>query len=347
MTDLVLIDEAVGETRACLFDDQGEPVELAIERASEAKTRIPESAQVLGRVRQVDAGLNAAFVELPLGEPGFLPFGKKGRPAEVHEGAEIPVQITREALSGKGPNLMLLPMGCELEEPRSLVERMYLPKGIQINLADREGREKIDAAIDQASAKLAMIAGGGNICIEPTRALVAIDVDTGQTTLSPGKFNYRAAQTAFRQLRLRSLGGIVVIDFAPMRVKNERAALAAALQSLARNDPARIDLLPMSRFGTLELLRRRNTRSPSEILLGSNGKKTIETSALEALRGLENEAIAKRGASLQLQAGAALHDWLAADDINWVSSMQDRIGPRFSLERNEHFSRQQWEVKPK
>jgi len=169
MTEIVLIDEAIGETRACLFDEQGQAVELLIERWSERETRVTEGSQHQGRVVKVDVGLNAAFVEMPMGEAGFLPFGKKGRPAAIHEGAKIPVQVSREALSGKGPNLILLPDDAEIAVAPSLVQRMYLPDGVPIVQADREGREQIDASIDQALGKLVTIPGGGNIAIEQTR----------------------------------------------------------------------------------------------------------------------------------------------------------------------------------
>ncbi|MBL4616983.1 MAG: ribonuclease E/G [Robiginitomaculum sp.] len=344
MTETVLVDEAIGETRACLFDDQGQAVELLIERWSERVTRVTEGSQHQGKVVKVDAGLNAAFVELPMGEAGFLPFGKKGRPASIHEGAKILVQVSREALPGKGPNLMLLPDDAQISAAPSLVQRMYLPGGVEVETADRAGREQIDASIDQALGKLVTIPGGGNIAIEQTRALVAIDVDTANSPQTGGKFNYKAAQTAFRHLRLRSLGGIVVIDFAPMRTKNERAALAAALNAMAKHDPARVDLLPMSRFGTVELLRRRTMRSPSEILLGRNGKKTLETIALESLRGLENEALANTSKQLKLRAGAAIFAWLEEDNIGWQEELVNRIGSRFKLVREDNFSRQQWEA---
>jgi len=344
MTEFVLIDEAVGETRACWFDEDGQPLELIIERISERSTRVLAGSAHIGRIARVDNSLNAAFVELPIGEAGFLPFGKKGRPADVHEGAKLPVMVSREALPGKGPNLRL----CAEEQlgagPLSVLDRMNLPAEIEVFDVDRSGREKIDHAIDQALAKRVCIIGGGDICIEPTRALVAIDVDTGVSPITGGRFNYKAAQSAFRQLRLRSLGGIIVIDFAPMASKNERNALFASVTSLAKKDPARVDVLPLSRFGTLEMLRRKNTRSPSDIMLGANGKKTIETIALEALRSLENEAQASAGAKLELQAGASVFEWLDQDHIGWQAEMANRIGSRFYLFLNESSGRLQWEV---
>jgi Ribonuclease G/E len=113
---------------------------------------------------------------------------------------------------------------------------------------------------------------------------------------------------------------------------------------MAKHDPARVDLLPMSRFGTVELLRRRTMRSPSEILLGRNGKKTLETIALESLRGLENEALANTSKKLELRAGAAVFAWLKDDNIGWQEELVNRIGSRFKLVKEDSFSRQQWEA---
>jgi len=347
MTNLVLVDASVGETRACLFDENGLGLELAIERWSEAATRAVRGACYEAKITRVDAALNAAFVELGVGEPGFLPFGKKGRPADIHEGAKILVEVTREALPGKGPNLRVLMNQTISKATPSLPQRMALPKQATIQPTDRSGREKIDAAMDEALQSVVAITGGGDVCIEQTRALVAIDVDTGSAQLTGGKFNYLAAQTLFRQLRLRGLGGIVVIDFAPMRSKNEQAALKVAVQNMANNDPARVDVLPLSRFGTLELLRRRTGRSVSEILLDKTGTKTAETRALEALRGLENEGYAQPGAQLVLRARGDVGRWLATDSIGWQAAMVQRIGPRFELDAHHTKQRQHWEIIPK
>ena len=224
MSELVLLDEAVGETRVCRFDEQGQPLELGIERCSEQMSRLVTGSAHLGRVIRVENSINAAFVELPVGDPGFLPFGKKGRPASVHEGAKIPVLVTREALPGKGPNLVLTSPQQVTAPAPTLLERMNLPKTAKTLPVDRAGRERIDEAIEQALARQVAIPGGGDICIEQTRALVAIDVDTGNSPVTGGKFNHKAAQVIFRHLRLRSAGGIVVIDFAPMKSKIERSA---------------------------------------------------------------------------------------------------------------------------
>lgn len=347
MTAQILIDEAVGETRACWFDDQGSPLLLAHERWSDWKARAILGEVHCGRVIEINTGLNAAFVQLPKGENGFLPFGKKGRPKGLHEGAWIAVEITREAIAEKGPNLRMAQdveaVGkLDLLQPAPPInERLHMPGHVEIRVADREGRDRIDAAEEEALSTVLPIAGGGDVAIEPTRAMIAVDVDTGNNPLSVGKLNAAAARLIFRQLRLRSLGGIVAIDFAAMRVKNERAALEATLRSLAKRDPAQVDVLPLSRFGVVELIRRRATRSVAETLLDGAGRMSVESRALAALRSLENEGMAHRGKRLLLAARGKVLDWLKADAIGWQAAMMERLGPRLELVEGV----KDWEVK--
>lgn len=347
MTAQILIDEAVGETRACWFDDQGAPVLLAHERWSDWSTRAILCEVHCGRVVEVNTALNAAFVELAKGPAGFLPFGKKGRPKGMHEGAWIAVRITREAIAEKGPNLRIAEDvvavdKLDLLQPAPVMtERLHLPGHVEVRLADRDGREQIDAAEDEALCTVLPIPGGGDVAIEPTRALIAVDVDAGNSPLPVGKLNAAAARLTFQQLRLRSLGGIIAIDFAAMRNKNERAALEATLRSLAKRDPAQVDVLPISRFGVVELIRRRTTRSVAETLLDGGGAFTVESRALAALRALENEGRAHRGKQLVLTAKGAVLRWLQADEIGWQAAMAERLGPRFALTEG----KKDWEVK--
>lgn len=347
MTAQILIDEAVGETRACWFDDQGLPVLLGHERWSDWGSRAILGEVHCGRVIEVNSGLNAAFVQLPKGKNGFLPFGKKGRPKGLHEGAWIAVEVTREAIAEKGPNLRMAQDveaagKLDLLQPAPPInERLHMPGHVEIRVADREGRDRIDAAEEEALSTVLPIPGGGDIAIEPTRAMIAVDVDSGNNPLPVGKLNAAAARLIFRQLRLRSLGGIVAIDFVAMRVKNERAALEATLRSLAKRDPAQVDVLPLSRFGVVELIRRRSNPSVTETLLGDAGRMNVESRALIALRALENEGMAHRGKKLVLAASGAVHDWLRNDAIGWREAMQERLGPRFELAEGT----KDWEVK--
>lgn len=124
--------------------------------------------------------------------------------------------------------------------------------------------EMIDAALDPEVA----LAGGGHMMIEPTRALVAVDVNTGPDT-SPAagmKANVAAARDLPRQLRLRGLGGQVVIDFAPMP-KKDRATLDQVLKAAFRGESSETSLAGWTPLGLYELVRKRD-RLPLAGVLG-------------------------------------------------------------------------------
>ena len=123
---------------------------------------------------------------------------------------------------------------------------------------------------DLVSALLAprvALSGGGHMVIEPTRALIAVDVNTGPDT-SPAaslKANIAAARDLPRQLRLRGLGGQVVIDFAPMP-KKDRATLEQVLRAAFKGEAAETSLAGWTTLGLYELVRKRDRLPLSEVL---------------------------------------------------------------------------------
>ncbi len=117
----------------------------------------------------------------------------------------------------------------------------------------------VEEMIDAILAPAVDLPGGGSMVIEPTRALIAVDVNTGADT-SPAaslKANIAAARDLPRQLRLRGLGGQVVVDFAPMS-KKDRATLDQVLKAAFRHEAAETSLAGWTPLGNYELQRRRD-----------------------------------------------------------------------------------------
>ncbi|MEE2527214.1 ribonuclease E/G [Hyphobacterium sp. HN65] len=345
MNRLIAVEEWVGETRAAIVEN-GKVVELHFERWSEMETRAHTGEVYAGRITRVDTSLNAAFVDLGRGEPGFLPFGKAGRPKGVHEGAAIAVRVSREAFAEKGPTLAFanienLPEAPALiEADANLAERLLrrYPEA-DVQWADEAGID-IDGAIEAARDSAMPLKGGGSLHIEPTRALTAIDIDSGGRAVNAGRklaldVNTLAMPEIARQIRLRGIGGNIVIDTLHMRAQPDRKAVEGALKKALKFDPARVDLTSISRFGLIEMVRQRAGRSVMEHLLGDDGQPTAETLALTALRRLQIEGTANRAARLTLRIAPRIHDWLSASKIGWQEAMSDRLGPRFELAMKE------------
>ncbi|GAB4387627.1 ribonuclease E/G [Albidovulum sp.] len=129
----------------------------------------------------------------------------------------------------------------------------------------------LEEAIEALLRPAVPLPGGGQMFIEPTRALVAVDVNTGADT-SPAaslKANIAAARDLPRQLRLRGLGGLVTVDFAPMP-KRDRAALEQQLRQAFRGEAAETSLAGWTSLGNYEMQRRRD-RLPLATILGDAG----------------------------------------------------------------------------
>lgn len=354
MNRQIAVEEWVGETRAAIVEN-GQIVELHFDRWSEQGQRAFAGELYLGRVKKVEGALNAAFVDLGRGEPGFLPFGKAGRPSGLHEGAAIPVRVTREAFTEKGPTLTLAERDVSGDAPQlieadaNLAERLLrrYPEAEAI-WADEAGID-ISAAIEAAMTSRIPIPGGGALIIEPTSALTAIDIDSGGRTANAGRklaldLNVAAMPEIARQLRLRGIGGNVVMDCLHLRAQPDRKAVEGALKRALKADPARIDVLPMSPFGLIELVRQRTGRSIAEVLNAGQKQASTETLALTALRHLEKEAVANRASQLTLRTSAEIALWLEADTMGWRAAVTDRIGPRFALESRQDVFRDFMEV---
>lgn len=174
-------------------------------------------------------------------------------------------------------------------------------------------RFQIDQQIDQIHNPTVQLRSGGYIVINPTEALVAIDVNSGRSTRERNieetatKTNLEAADEVARQLRLRDLAGLIVIDFIDMEESRNRGAVERRLKDAMKNDRARIQLGRVSPFGLLELSRQRLRPSLIEAstqicphCTGTGTIRSTESTALVALRALEEEGIRRRTAEITL-----------------------------------------------
>lgn len=329
----ILIDRCIGETRTAKVE-QGRIAEIHIECWSERETLARVGSRYRGRVTALEPGLGGAFVDLGRGALAWMPLkGKSG----VTEGAAVEVVIRAEGHGDKGPLAVFETLAEPVAKAPALLAEAGPPFEGETCEASLQDRADIDAAIEAALSAQAPIPGGGTLWIEHTRALTAIDVDSGGREMKGEKarairaLNRDAADEAVYQVRLRGLAGLIAIDL-PHVPRPLRKEIDAALRQAFARDPRPVAFAPMSRFGIAELARERRGRSLREILLDGTGAPGAETAALDALRALEREAAADRGARLVLRCGAESHDWLAADSIGWRAAMTERIGARFTLQ---------------
>jgi Ribonuclease G/E len=338
------IDAAIGETREALVRD-GRPIALRISRASDAGRRARWGELYCARVREVDRRRRGAFVNLGLrDDQGFLPLGDDGRArikrdrVALHEGQGIVVSVSREAARTKNPVVELIETGHDGETPHCIAQHESDEELLLARPADAAMRGKLDAAIEDALARIAPIGGGGMLTIEPTAALVAIDVDAGGRAGSgdPERFaldlNIAAAQEAARQIRLRNLGGIIAIDFVSMRAKSHGKQLEEAVRAAFAGDPWSVQFGALSRFGVFDLTRAQLKTPLHELMRDGDGRLSVETVALSALRAIEREARAQTGRQIACTVAAEVKAWLDSAEIDWRTELSGRIGMRWTLD---------------
>lgn len=338
MTSTVWTDAAIGETRQVLVKD-GAAVALHVARWSDRGRRALWGEAYVGCVRSIDKRLRGAFVDLGVqNESGFLRLDAVGRVNghALTEGSAVRVEVTREAARDKSPVLRFSGIATEAT-PQRLARHASDNELDEATAADPETRDRIDAVVDAALERAAPIPGGGVLHIEPTAALVAIDVDAGGRTGSGDaerfarELNLAAAGAALRELRVRNLGGIVAIDFVSQRDRTAGPAIVAALKAAAVEDPWGVTVAPMSRFGVVELSRGQLRTPLTERLLDAGGRPSPETMALKALRAMEREARQARGREVVARLAPDVVAWLERDIIDWRGALQSRIGPRWRL----------------
>ncbi|MBU6371781.1 MAG: ribonuclease E/G [Alphaproteobacteria bacterium] len=335
------LDGSVGEARMALVDG-GRPIALALWRATDPGQRARWGEVYAGRVTQVDRRRRGAFLDIGLrgGAAGFLPLDAQGGVREsgksrpVREGERLAVRVAREAARGK--NAVVEIVEPTAAEPGLLGRHRSDTQLIDAAPAPPEMRAALDAAFEAAAARTAPIPGGGRLVIEPTAALVAIDVDAADRAGSndPEQFardlNLAAAAEALRQIRLRDLGGVIAIDFVTLRSAKARDEVMAALK--AHSDPWGLSFAPMSRFGIVEMARPQLRRPLAEALCDATGALSTETQALAALRAAESAGRAEPARRVVLTVAPEIAAWLEAAPFEWKPALTARLGPRLRLE---------------
>jgi hypothetical protein len=332
------IDDAVGEHRRALRDPFGKPFRLEVERWNERSRRARLDEVWWGRVRARMPGGRGWFVDLGLDTDGVI---EPSKAQAIVEGAMLPLRIKSEAWSDKGPVLSLADMSPHA--PRPPAPHRHAPaaddpflRGLEViaTVKDQAARRHLDAALEEATQRLAPLAGGGDIAIDATRALVAIDIDAGTRTGSADAeafaldLNLAAAEEAARQIALRGIGGLVVMDFVSMNQKRSRKIVTEAFRGALTGLLGRASqVLDMSELGLIEAAIARRMRPARDALVAS----AEQCEALEALRGMENEGWSDRGARIRARLSAKARDWLEANP-DLEKALDDRIGARWAVE---------------
>lgn len=218
----------------------------------------------------------------------------------------------------------------------------------------------VEDELQKALARRVELKSGGYLIIDQTEAMTTIDVNTGafvgaRHAANFGdtifKTNLEAAQSIARQLRLRNLGGIVIVDFIDMESPEHRAAVLAELDRALSRDHTRISVNGFTQLGLVELTRKRTRESLAQILCepcptcgGRGVVKSAQTVAYEILRELLREARQFAAREMRVLAAPVVIDLFLDEESQAVAMLSDFIGRPISLKAEPSYHQEQYDI---
>ncbi|MDH3747171.1 MAG: Rne/Rng family ribonuclease [Gammaproteobacteria bacterium] len=219
-------------------------------------------------------------------------------------------------------------------------------------------RFQIESQIESAFAHSVTLPSGGSIVIDHTEALVSIDINSARATKGGDieatalNTNLEAAEEIARQLRIRDLGGLVVIDFIDMGPQRNQRDVENRLRESVRQDRARVQIGKITRFGLLEMSRQRLRPSIGESAYQScprcSGFGTIrsnESLALAILRIIGEEARKERTAKVIAQLPVEVATYLLNEKRDWVQSLETNNDTQVVLVANSHLETPHYDIR--
>ena len=214
----------------------------------------------------------------------------------------------------------------------------------------------IEIELNRLLSRKVWLKSGGFIVIEPCEAFTAIDVNTGryvgeadleETVL---RTNLEAAKEIAYQLRLRNIGGLIIIDFIDMQKAESRHKVYEALKAYLKRDRAKTNVRPMSEFGIIEMTRERRRESLYDLLLepcpfcqGDGYTRSRRTICYEIFRRLERMGPHVKGKTVVIKVNPEIAEVLTGEEIEFLEEIENRFG--FEASVNEDPELLPWEYK--
>lgn len=263
-------------------------------------------------------------------------------PALIYEEADLIKRSIRDTY-GKDVDEVVVDGEDAFSDAREFM-RMLMPAHANKVRLSRDGvplfaRHGVDAQLEQMHNPTVQLKSGGYIVINQTEALVAIDVNSGRATRDRHiedtalRTNLEAADEVARQLRLRDLAGLIVIDFIDMESSKHDGMVERRLKEALKQDRARIQVGRISHFGLLEMSRQRLRPSLVEHAFvtcphcqGRGLVRSVESSGLAVLRAIEEEGGKRRAAEIVVHVATPIAFWLLNRKRERLAMIEERFG---------------------
>ena len=219
-------------------------------------------------------------------------------------------------------------------------------------------RFQIESQIESAYAHKVSLPSGGSIVIDYTEALVSIDINSARATrgsdieTTATNTNLEAADEIARQLRIRDIGGLIVIDFIDMESTKNQREVEDRLRDAVKMDRARIQIGRLSRFGLLEMSRQRLRPSLGESshivcprCVGIGSIRSIESLSLSVLRLIGEEMRKDRTSRVIVQIPVDVATYLFNEKREWLRTLEDKSEAELIMVPNEHMQTPEYSIK--
>src|SRR4051812_28598058 len=219
-------------------------------------------------------------------------------------------------------------------------------------------RFQIESQIESAYAHKVELPSGGSIVIDYTEALVSVDINSARATrgsdieTTATNTNLEAADEIARQLRIRDIGGLIVIDFIDMESSKNQRDVEDRLRDAVKMDRARIQIGRLSRFGMLEMSRQRLRPSLGESshlvcprCTGIGSIRSVESMALAILRLIGEEARKDKTYSVIAQVPVEVATYLINEKREWLRTLEDKGGVELMIVPNPHIQTPEYSIK--
>jgi ribonuclease G len=282
-------------------------------------------------------------------------------PSLIHQDLDLITRTIRDFFSNDTEQVVI----DSPKDQRRVVDfvRHFMPR-LRSKIVTYTGKEPlfeqqgIEEKVVKALDRRVWLRSGGYIIIERTEALTAVDVNTGrfvgkrnqeETIL---KTNLEAAQEVVRQLRLRNVGGIIIIDFIDMEKEGNRKRVYDALKEALKKDKARTNILKISELGLVEMTRQRTRESLENQLLrpcphceGRGRIKSAATVAYDVLRAIKRQqANVENGKNIVVRLHPDIANFLYDEKNNSLENLEREINHRIIIKASQELHHEKYEI---
>jgi ribonuclease G len=281
-------------------------------------------------------------------------------PCLIHSDLNIVLRVIRDLLSPEVNRVIV----DDRQEYQNIINftKTYMPK-LKCDIQMYEGREPIfdaygiEMEIDKSLGRKVWLKSGGYIVVEMTEALTAIDVNTGRFVGKRNvedtilKTNLEAAKEIAYQLRLRNIGGIIIIDFIDMERDGDREKVYLALEEALKKDRTKTNILKISELGLVEMTRKRTRESVPRILCepciycdGAGYVKSKTSVCYDIFREVERVATGLAGATIMVDVNPEVADLLYDEERTGIEYLERKLNKKILIKVKDGLHQDQFEI---